>query len=454
MLTEAELRDLVGRGEIDTVLVVFPDLYGRLVGKRYDAAFFCSQALTHGMHACDYLLACDMEMDPVPGYRFTSWQKGYGDVRCMPDLATLRRAAWLSRTALVLCDVHVEPGEALVDVAPRTILRRQLERVAAAGYTAMGASELEFFILRETYESAHAKGFDTLDLAGWFIEDYHTLQASKVEPLVGAMRRLVAASGVPVESSKGEWGPGQHELNLQYTGLLEMADRHVIYKQAAKEIALRQGAAVTFMAKLDEQLAGSSMHIHSSLWSEGGARAAFDAPAPAPGVLPDLCRWWLGGLMHHARACTLLFAPYVNSYKRFCAGSFAPTAIAWALDNRTAGFRMVGHGPSLRVECRIPGADANPYLAFAATLAAGLDGIANRIEPPPRFDGDAYSAAELVRVPATLPEAIAAFDASPLFRPAFGEPVVEHLLHFARTEQRKFDETVTTWERRRYLERA
>lgn len=454
MLTEAELRDLVARGDIDTVLVVFPDLYGRLVGKRYDAGFYCGHVLGHGMHACDYLLACDMEMDPVPGYRFASWQRGYGDVRCVPDPATLRRAAWLARTALVLCDVHVEPGEALVEVAPRTILRRQLERAAAAGFTAMGASELEFFILRETYESAHAKHFDTLDLAGWFIEDYHTLQASKVEPLVGAIRRLVAASGVPVESSKGEWGPGQHELNLQYTGLLEMADRHVIYKQAAKEIALRQGSALTFMAKLDEQLAGSSMHIHSSLWADGGARAAFDAPPPTPGVLPDLCRWWLGGLMRHARACTLLFAPYVNSYKRFRAGSFAPTAVAWALDNRTAGFRVVGHGASLRIECRIPGADANPYLAFAATLAAGLDGIANRIEPPPRFDGDAYAAAELERVPATLPEAIAAFDASPLFRAAFGEAVVEHLLHFARTEQRKFDETVTTWERRRYLERA
>ncbi len=454
LLTEAELRDQVGAGQVDTVLVVFPDLYGRLVGKRYDAGFFCAQVLAHGMHACDYLLACDMEMDPVPGYRFTSWEKGYGDVRCVPDLATLRRAAWLERTALVLCDVRSEPGDAPVSVAPRTILRRQIERAAAAGYMPMGASELEFFVLRETFESAHAKGFDKLATAGWYIEDYHTLQGFKVEPLVGAIRRLVAASGVPVESSKGEWGPGQHELNLQYTGLLEMADRHVIYKQAAKEIAIQQGLALTFMAKLDEQLAGSSMHLHSSLWADGGARAAFDAPAARPGELPDLCRWWLGGLMHHARACALLFAPYVNSYKRFRAGSFAPTAIAWAYDNRTAGFRIVGHGPSLRVECRIPGADANPYLAFAATLAAGLDGLAQRLEPPPRFDGDAYASRDLPRVPATLPEAIAEFEASALFRDAFGAEVVEHLVHFARTEQRKFDETVTTWERRRYLERA
>ena len=454
MLTEAELRDLVTRGEIDTVLVVFPDLYGRLVGKRYDAGFFCAEVAAHGMHACDYLLACDMEMDPVPGYRFTSWEKGYGDVRCRPDLATLRRAAWLERTALVLCDVHADADGSLVDVAPRSILKHQLERAAAAGYVPMGASELEFFILRDSYEQAQAKGFDRLTTAGWFIEDYHTLQGFKVEPLVGAIRRALAASGVPVESSKGEWGPGQHELNVVYASFLEMCDRHVIYKQAAKEIAIQQGCAVTFMAKFDEQLAGSSMHMHSSLWADGGARAAFDAPAPSPGALPDLCRWWLGGLMRHARACALLFAPYVNSYKRFRAGSFAPTAIAWAHDNRTAGFRIVGHGPSLRVECRIPGADANPYLAFAATLAAGLDGIAQKIEPPARFDGDAYAAADLPRVPATLPEAIAEFEASPLFRTAFGAEVVEHLVHFARTEQRKFDETVTTWERRRYLERA
>jgi glutamine synthetase len=454
ILTESVLRDLAGKREVETVLVVFPDLYGRLVGKRYTADFFCDEVLGHGMHACDYLLACDMEMDPVPGYRFASWQQGYGDVRCVPDLATLRSATWLERTALVLCDVYEEPGDALVAVAPRTILKRQLERAAAAGYVPMGASELEFFILRETYETAHQKGFDRLDTAGWFIEDYHTLQGFKVEPLVGAIRRHAGQSGIPIESSKGEWGPGQQEINLRYTNFLRMADRHVIYKQLVKELAIQNGLAVTFMAKLDEQLAGSSMHLHSSLWRDGGKTPAFAGSPGSPDTLPDLCRWWLGGLMHHARACTLLFAPTVNSYKRFRAGSFAPTAIAWAFDNRTAGFRIVGRGPSLRVECRIPGADANPYLAFAATLAAGFDGLANQIEPPPRFAGDAYGADTLPRVPATLPEAIAEFESSALFRESFGADVVEHLVHFARTEQRKFDEAVTTWERRRYLERA
>jgi len=458
MLTEAELRALVASGEIETVLTVFPDLYGRLVGKRITGHYFCDDVLGHGMHACDYLLACDMEMDPVPGYRFASWADGYGDVHCVPDISTLRRATWLERTALVLCDVYDEEQETLVEVAPRTILKRQIERAAAAGLRAMGASELEFFILRETYESAERKGFDNLEPFGWYVEDYHTLQGFKEEPVVGAIRRHLDGSGVPVEFSKGEWGPGQHEINVRYTDFLQMCDRHVIYKQCAKEVAIQQGLALTFMAKFDERYAGSSMHMHSSLWAlDSGAPLFAGKGAAVTGDLsqhPEHFRWWLGGLMHHARACTLLFAPYVNSYKRFRAGSFAPTGIAWSYDNRTAGFRIVGRGPSLRVECRMPGADANPYLAFAATLAAGLDGIANRIEPPPMFRGDVYAAENQPTVPKTLPEAIAAFEASPLFRSAFGEAVVEHLVHFARTEQRKFDEVVTTWERRRFLERV
>jgi glutamine synthetase len=457
-LSEAELRELAARGEIDTVLTVFPDLYGRLVGKRISARYFCDDVLPHGMHACDYLLACDMEMDPVPGYRFASWAGGYGDVHCVADLNTLRRATWLDRTALVLCDVYDEDTDALVTVAPRTLLKRQMDRAGAAGVRPMGASELEFFVLRETYESAQRKGFDNLEPFGWYIEDYHVLQGTKEEGLIGAIRRHLDHSGVPVEFSKGEWGPGQHEINIRYGDLLEMADRHVIYKQIAKEVALQQGLAVTFMAKLDERYAGSSMHVHSSLWSVDAPRPLFaSAASPANGDLtnlPEQFRWWLGGLMRHARACTLLFAPTVNSYKRFRAGSFAPTGIAWSYDNRTAGFRVVGRGPSLRVECRIPGADANPYLVFAATVAAGLDGLANHIEPPAMFRGDVYAAQDVPRVPATLGEAIAEFEASALFRTAFGAEVVEHLVHFARTEQRKFDEVVTTWERRRFLERA
>ena len=468
-LSENELRALIRRGEIDTVLAVFPDLYGRLVGKRITGRFFLEQILGGGMHACDYLLACDMEMDPVPGYRFASWADGYGDVRCIPDLTTLRRAAWLERTAIVICDVLEEERDQPVPVAPRSILRKQIERAAARGLRAMGASELEFFILRETYETAFQKGFDNLEPFGWYVEDYHTLQGTKAEPIVGAIRNEMESSGVPVEFSKGEWGPGQHEINLEYADFLEMADRHVIYKQGVKEIAIRQGVAITFMAKLDERHAGSSMHLHSSLRSldkdeplfagQSAGQSAAPSPKGAAGkgdaeAFPDTFRWWLGGLMRHAKACTLLFAPYVNSYKRYRAGSFAPTRIAWSIDNRTVGFRIVGRGASLRVECRIPGADANPYLAFAATLAAGLDGLEKKLEPPPLFRGDAYAAENLDSIPTTLPQAIAAFEASDLFGTAFGPDVVEHLLHFARTEQRKFDEVVTSWERRRFFERA
>jgi glutamine synthetase len=457
-LSEKELRALVKDGEIDTVLTVFPDLYGRLVGKRIGGRYFCNEVLAHGMHACDYLLACDMDMDPTPGYRFASWADGYGDVHCVPDLGTLRRASWLERTAIVLCDVLNAETEQLVDVAPRSILKRQVECAAALGFVAKGASELEFFLMRETYESAQKKGFDNLEPFGWYVEDYHTLQGFKSEPVVGDIRRHLDSSGVPVEFSKGEWGPGQTEINVRYADFLEMCDRHVIYKQLAKEVAIQHGLAISFMAKMDERYAGSSMHMHSSLWSVEGNRPMFAGDGdPSTGNrkdLPDTFRWWLGGLMKHARASTLMFAPNVNSYKRFVAGSFAPTGIAWSYDNRTAGFRVVGRGPALRVECRIPGADANPYLAFAATLAAGLDGVANKIEPPEMFRGDVYAAKELPTIPRTLREAIGEFEASPLFKQAFGEDVVEHLVHFARTEQGKFDQVVTTWERRRYFERA
>ncbi|MGH7163382.1 MAG: glutamine synthetase family protein, partial [Planctomycetota bacterium] len=457
LLTPDALRAAVSRGDIDTVLTVMPDLYGRLMGKRITGRFFCEEVMERGMHVCDYLLACDMEMDPVPGYRFTSWADGYGDMRCVPDLSTLRRAAWLDRTALVLCDAWEEEEDRRVAVAPRSILRRQVEEARVRGFLARGASELEFYVLRESYESAWKKGFEGLEPFGWYAEDYHTLQGTKEEPLVGAVRRHLEASGIPVEFSKGEWSPAQHEINLRYTELLEMADRHVVYKQAIKEIAHQQGLAVTFMAKLDERQAGSSMHVHSSLWSAKTDDALFPGEAPLAGGRihgSDTFRHFLGGLLAHARASTLLFAPYVNSYKRFRAGTFAPTVIAWGYDNRTCGFRVVGHGRSLRVECRIPGADANPYLAFAATLAAGLDGIARRTEPPPVVTGNAYGDRSLPRIPRDLDEAVVEFERSALFREAFGPDVVEHLVHFARTEREKFHETVTTWERRRYLERA
>jgi glutamine synthetase len=441
-------------GSIHTVVTALPDLFGRLVGKRINVRFFLDSVAAGGMHVCDYLLACDMEMDPTPGYGFSSWESGYGDLHALPDLGTLRRAAWQGGAAIVLCDAFAENG-APIEVSPRRILQRQLERLAARGLSAKMGSELEFFLLRDDYAAAAAKGYRNLVPTQHYVEDYHILSGTRVEDVIGAIRAHVDASAIDVEFSKGEWGPGQHEINLRYAEALEMADRHVIYKLAAKEIAAGAGRALTFMAKFDESLAGSSLHVHASLWTEADtpAFAGTRELAGAPVTSSDAFRHFLGGLLAHTREVALLFAPNPNSYKRYRAGTFAPTRIAWSYDNRTAGFRVVGDGPSLRVECRIPGADANPYLVYAALLAAGLDGLENRTEPGPAFEGDAYSARDLPRVPATLPEAARAFEESPFVRRAFGEAVTAHLLHFARTEQHQIDARVSDVERARYFER-
>ncbi len=444
----ASLTEAARDGSIETVVTALPDLYGRLVGKRILTDFFLEEIAGHGMHVCDYLLACDMEMDPTPGYAFTNWESGYGDLRAVPDFRTLRRAAWLDRSALVLCDALDEKG-APIEVAPRRMLSRQVERAAALGYVPMFASELELYLFRDSYGRAREKGYQSLETAGDYIEDYHILSSTFAEPVLGEIRRQVDASAIPVEFSKGEWGPGQHEINLRYAPALEMADRHVIYKAAAKEIAAAQGASVTFMAKWHADLAGSSLHVHSSLWDPDGA-ALFGGE---DGNGSELFRAYLGGLLAHAKELAWCFAPTVNAYKRYREGTFAPTRIAWSLDNRTAGFRVVGRGPSLRVECRIPGADANPYIVYAALLAAGLDGIERNLDPGPAFEGDAYAAVDLPRVPHTMGDAIVELERSEFARTAFGDDVVEHLLHFARTEREAFDSAVTDFERARYFER-
>ena len=455
MLDRAALAREVADGRIDTVVTAIPDLYGRLVGKRIHAPYFLSEVLGHGMHVCDYLLACDMEMDPTPGYAFASWATGYGDLHATVDLATLRRAAWLERTAIVLCDVARE-GEGPVAVAPRSVLRRQLERAAARGLFPLVGSELEFFLFREDYAQARAKSWRGLAHGHHYVEDYHVLSGTFVEPVIGAIRRDVDASGIPVEFSKGEWGPGQHEINLRYAPALEMADRHVVYKLAAKEIAAARGFSLTFMAKFQEDLAGSSLHVHMSLVDAQGA-PVFPGERELPGApvrASDAFRHFLGGLLAHARELSLCFAPNPNSYKRYRRGTFAPTGIAWSYDNRTAGFRVVGRGPSLRVECRIPGADANPYLAIAGLLAAGLSGLEARREPGPAFKGDVYAAQGLPQVPRSLGEAVAEFEQSRLAREAFGDAVVEHLLHFARSEAQGLEARVSDAERARYFERV
>ena len=454
MLTLDELRAEIAAGEIETVLAVFPDLYGRLLGKRIAGDFFLDQIAASGMHACDYLLTVDMEMDVVDGYDFANWEKGFGDFHCVPDFSTLRRISWLEKSALVVCDLHDEDTHSPVAVAPRSLLKAQVQRLVAAGYAAKAGSELEYYLFRESYESAREKNFENLETFGSYIEDYHMFQGTKEEQINALVRRHMSASGIPVEFSKGEWGPGQHELNLRYADALEMADRHCIYKQGFKEIAWAQDLAVTFMAKWRTDLAGSSMHLHLSLWDQEGENAFVGDRDMGPIQASDTFRHFLGGWIAHARSIAPFYAPYPNSYKRYVYQSWAPTRFAWSYDNRTAGFRIVGSGSSLRIESRLPGADANPYLAFAAAIAAGLDGLCNQIEPPPAFTGDMYEATDLPTVPGTLREATDELAASTMLREAFGSDVVDHYVHFFRTEQRKYDEAVTSWERERYLERG
>jgi glutamine synthetase len=439
-----ELAKRVAAGEVETVLVAFTDHYGRLLGKRFDAEMFVAEIAKGGAHACDYLLTVDMEMEPVPGYRFANWELGYGDFHLVPDPGTLREATWLEKSALVLCDVKDEKTHELVSVAPRSILRRQVARAEKQNLKPFAATELEHYLFRTSYRDAAMKGYRDIEPAGWYLEDYHMLQGARTESFHAAARRHLKRSGVPVENSKGEWGKGQHELNIRYAEALEMADRHVIFKQCLKELAEASGMSVTFMAKPAANAAGSSCHIHFSLWRDGKNVFTKDG---------DLFRWFLGGWLAHVPDVMPFYAPTVNSYKRFVDASWAPTRLAWSYDNRTAGFRVVGEGQSLRIECRIPGADANPYLALAASLASGLDGIENRIEPPECFVGDVYAARDLARVPCTLSQATERFEKSEFAKRAFGEDVVEHYAHFFRTEVRAFESAVTDWERQRYFER-
>src|SRR3984893_8331608 len=404
MLTIEDLRRRVDEAQIDTVLLTFTDIYGRQFGKRLDAGFFLESGPEPGTHACNYLLTTDMEMDPVPGYRYANWERGYGDFLMAADLATLRVANWLDRTALLTCDVFQPDSHAFVEQAPRSILRRQIERAFELGYQPMAGSELEYYIFNNSYRHAAAAGYNGLESAGWYLEDYHVLQGTREENLNGAVRRHLAQSGIPVECSKGEWGKGQHELNVKYSDILTMADRHAVFKQCFKEVADSLGMSVTFMSKPDASQAGSSCHVHMSLWQDGRNLMAGESPL-GPVLCSDAFRWFLGGWIGHAREFMVFYAPTVNSYKRFRTVSWAPTRLAWSHDNRTASFRVVGKGPSLRIEGRISGAARNPYLAFAAALASGLDGIRNRIEPPACFIGDMYAARELPLVPRGLEEA-------------------------------------------------
>ncbi|HSO94659.1 MAG TPA: glutamine synthetase family protein [Acidimicrobiia bacterium] len=451
-LDGATLERRIAEGDVDTVIVAFTDLQGRLVGKRVTGHFFADHVLQEGIEVCNYLLAVDVDMTPLPGYDFANWDQGYGDVLCRPDLATLRTVPWLERTALVLCDVvDTETGEP-VDVSPRQMLRRQVDRAAALGYQVHCGSELEFYLFEDSYAQARAKGFAGLTYHAGYVQDYHVLQTTRDEYVIRAIRNGMDAAGVPVEFSKGEAGPGQHEINLRYADALEMADRHVIYKNGAKEIAGQHGRSLTFMAKYAMDQCGSSCHIHSSLAAADGGAPLFWSEEE-PDRWSPLFRGWLGGLVRHTRELTWLFAPTVNSYKRYQLESWAPTALAWGSDNRTCGFRVVGRAPaSLRVETRVPGADCNPYLAFAATIAAGLHGIEHHEDPGARFDGNAYDNDLVERIPTNIVDAITELEDSKLVLEAFGPAVHQHLVNTARQEWAAFGAVVTDWERRRCFE--
>ena len=441
-MTLEELEKEVTHGAVDTVLLAIADMEGRLQGKRLTARHFLDVVVEHGAEGCNYLLAVDVDMDTVSGYEMSSWERGYGDFEMKPDFDTLRPIPWHPATVLVMADLQWEDGSEVV-ASPRQILRRQLARLADRGLTARAGTELEFMVFRDTYEEAWRKGYRDLEPANLYNVDYSLLGTARVEPLIRRIRNEMTGAGMKVENSKGECNLGQHEINFRYGPALQVADEHAIYKNGAKEIAAQEGMAITFIAKLDEA-EGNSCHIHCSLATEdgenafGGDRAMFER--------------FVAGQIACMRELTLFFAPHVNSYKRFAEGSFAPTAVAWGKDNRTCSLRAVGHGDSLRIENRLPGADVNPYLALSAMIAAGLYGIENELELEPALEGNAYTS-DKPHVPSTLAAARDLFADSAVARESFGEEVVDHYLNHARVELAAFEAAVTDWEKFRGFER-
>jgi glutamine synthetase len=446
-LTLPELKGMAERGEIDTVILAAPDMQGRLQGKRVMPKFFLESVASESAEGCSYLLATDIECAPVEGYALTSWDKGYGDFIFAPDLETLRLAPWQPGAAIILCDIELQ-GHRPAEIAPRSMLKKQLARLAEHGLTAFAATELEFILFRNSYEDAWNRAYRDLTPANQYNNDYSILGTARVEPIIRKIRNAMEAAGIQVENSKGECNLGQHEINFAYGDALSTCDKHLIYKEAAKEIAAEEGVALTFMAKFNER-EGNSCHTHLSLRDADGKAVFLGEDGHSPS---KFFQQFLAGLLKHAPALAFFFAPNINSYKRFAAGSFAPTALAWGMDNRTCAFRILGHGKSLRVENRLPGGDVNPYLALAAMVAAGLDGIESDLAPVPVFAGNAYTA-DLPRVPNTLAEAARLFSTSEFNQRAFGADVVAHYANMAKVELDAFNAAVTDWEKFRSFER-
>jgi glutamine synthetase len=449
-----ELRQMVRDGAIDTVIVALTDMQGRLMGKRVQAEAFLKGVVDHGIHFCTYLLGTDMEMNTPDGYELMNWETGYGDWIGREVWETTRVLPWLEGTALVLCDA-VDDAGAEIPVSPRSMLKRQVARAAKLGYTVKAGTEFEFYVLSDTYEDLFEKGYENVERVGYYNEDYHLLQATKLEPLYRQIRNEMTAARVPIEFSKGEAAPSQHEVNIRYDEVLESADRSVIFKHGAKEIAWLNGYGLTFMAKPYADWTGSSGHLHISLWDRSGDAPLFhDAASKQPYGMSDTMRWFLGGMMALQRELALFIAPNVNSYKRYAVASWAPVNVVWGRDNRTTGFRIVGSGPALHIENRFPGGDMNSYLAYAAEVGAGLFGIENKIEPPAEFHGNGYMAKNCDRMPRALYEAVAELEKSKAAVQIFGKDVVEHYLNAARVERDAYDAAVHAWDRQRYLERG
>jgi glutamine synthetase len=449
----AELKQMVRDGRIDTLIVALTDMQGRLMGKRVQGQAFLNGAIDHGAHFCTYLLGTDMEMNTPDGFKLMNWETGYGDWIADPLWDTVRVLPWLEKTALVLSDTVDHHGHE-IPVSPRSMLKRVVEHAAKMGYRVMAGSEFEYYLLTDTYEQAWKKGYIGLERFGYYNEDYHLLQATKGEPIHGRLRNMMTAAGIPVEFSKGEAAPGQHEVNIHYTDVLDMSDQSVIFKHGAKEIAWLNGFGLSFMAKPDHTWTGSSGHLHMSLWDKSGKKPLFYDPKGQPYGMSDTMRHFLGGMMTYARELAPFWAQNINSYKRYAVASWAPVNVVWGRDNRTTGFRIVGDEAALHIENRFPGGDMNSYLAYAAVVGAGLLGIEREIEPPAEYIGNGYVATGCDRMPRALHEAILLLEASQAAVDIFGADVVAHYLNAARVEQETYDAVVHPWDRERYLERG
>ena len=452
---QEELEAMVRDGRIDTLIVAITDMQGRLMGKRVQAEAFLAGVIDHGAHFCTYLLGTDMEMNTPEGFALMNWETGYGDWIAAPVWDSLRVLPWLEKTALVLSDTIDEETHTEIPISPRTILKRQIERATKAGIAVKAGSEFEYYVLKDSWETIAENGFAIPKRFGQYNEDYHLLQATKAEPLHRLLRNQMTAARIPIEFSKGEAAPGQHEVNIRYDRVLESADRSVLFKHGAKEIAYLNGWGITFMAKPDQTWTGSSGHLHMSIWDvEGSNPLTHDESDGLPYGISRRFSQFVAGMMALSRELAVFVAPFINSYKRYASLSWAPVNVVWGRDNRTTGFRLVGHGPSLHIENRFPGGDMNAYLTYAAMLGAGLYGIEHGVELAPEFKGNGYIAKGVARMPRALYEAIAELERSKAAVEIFGQEVVDHYLNAARVEQDTYDSVVHDWERERYLERG